>query len=594
MEAGVGLEDGVLAQPNGCRSAANEVVSDDGPRAKGPGNAGSGISFSKELISFSLYGKIPRKSKRPWNESLSSKIAEVQESFKNIPSMLYFSPSSVTFDGIGVYVAETLPKGTMLGPYFGKTVHKEATEETHEWLWEVYQDSSLAYFIDASDPKYGNWMNFIQCARNQQEQNLKALQYSGCLYFESVRDVTVGEELLVWYDEMQYEIYMGIPVGYRGKPIATGGPSSRSSSTTESYPGSRPSSENSEDIFISSCPAIGTAVHGPASGSGHSDTSSASTDDSGISVSFEHAAHNPTSGTGTVVGAVGGNLGSGNTPMDTSYSSFSSTAADNGGVFHGLPGNHSESSVYIPAQSHLRSSESLTSLSQPTPIQLPVFVATDTIHQKVSDLKVAAAVGTTRPRFGLGPVSLLPSTAVAGGRVECGKESSGASWTQIPSGGGYSILSPGVSGKQLSTQLGSREGGGGGGLVLWSTGTNSPTTSTPLTVNNASGGGGGRGEKQTLLYGMFVRTDDGTRWQCVECKRLFSSQGSLRAHARIHTGERPYQCQYCFRTFCQASTLRSHERLHTGEKPYKCEHCGRAFTQSAGLRSHLKTHRYDS
>lgn len=103
-----------------------------------------------------------------------------------------------------------------------------------------------------------------------------------------------------------------------------------------------------------------------------------------------------------------------------------------------------------------------------------------------------------------------------------------------------------------------------------------------------------KARSSTMLYGMFTRSEDGTHWQCEECKRLFSSQGSLRAHARIHTGERPYQCQYCFRTFCQASTLRSHERLHTGEKPYKCEHCGRAFTQSAGLRSHLKTHRYDS
>lgn len=102
------------------------------------------------------------------------------------------------------------------------------------------------------------------------------------------------------------------------------------------------------------------------------------------------------------------------------------------------------------------------------------------------------------------------------------------------------------------------------------------------------------GSRKQLLYGMFSRYEDGTRWQCEQCKKLFSSQGSLRAHARIHTGERPYQCQYCSRTFCQASTLRSHERLHTGEKPYKCEHCGRAFTQSAGLRSHLKTHRYDS
>ena len=60
-------------------------------------------------------------------------------------------------------------------------------------------------------------MNFIQCARNQQEQNLKALQYSGSLYFEGVRDIVAGEELLVWYDDMQYDIYMGIPVGYRGK-----------------------------------------------------------------------------------------------------------------------------------------------------------------------------------------------------------------------------------------------------------------------------------------------------------------------------------------------------------------------------------------
>lgn len=63
MEAGVGIEDGVLGQPNGCRSAA-EDASDERPRPKGQVNAGGGISFSKELISFSLYGKIPRKSSK--------------------------------------------------------------------------------------------------------------------------------------------------------------------------------------------------------------------------------------------------------------------------------------------------------------------------------------------------------------------------------------------------------------------------------------------------------------------------------------------------------------------------------------------------
>ena len=196
------MEPAVLGQTNGCR--ATEEASTDGgvrqPRGKS-GSSNSSVSFSKELISFSLYGKIPRESKRPWNESLSSKIAQVQSSFKNIPPTLYFSPSSVTFDGVGVYAAVTLPKATRLGSYIGKAVKKEMEEETHEWLWEVYQDSSLAYFIDTSDPKDGNWMNFIQCARN--------LRHGDWLYYESARDLG---ELLVWYDDLQYEIYFGITV----------------------------------------------------------------------------------------------------------------------------------------------------------------------------------------------------------------------------------------------------------------------------------------------------------------------------------------------------------------------------------------------
>ena len=48
---------------------------------------------------------------RPWNESLSARIAEVQDCYKNIPPKLYFSPSSVSFEGIGVYAAEPLPQG---------------------------------------------------------------------------------------------------------------------------------------------------------------------------------------------------------------------------------------------------------------------------------------------------------------------------------------------------------------------------------------------------------------------------------------------------------------------------------------------------
>jgi hypothetical protein len=51
---------------------------------------------------------------RPWNESLSARIAQVQDCYKNIPPKLYFSPSSVSFEGIGVYTAEPLPQGTKI------------------------------------------------------------------------------------------------------------------------------------------------------------------------------------------------------------------------------------------------------------------------------------------------------------------------------------------------------------------------------------------------------------------------------------------------------------------------------------------------
>ena len=72
------------------------------------------------------------------------------------------------------------------------------------------------YCVDASDPKSSNynWMNFIQCARNSNEQNLKLTQVNENLYFVATRDISVGEELLVWYDEVQYGVYMGLPTGF--------------------------------------------------------------------------------------------------------------------------------------------------------------------------------------------------------------------------------------------------------------------------------------------------------------------------------------------------------------------------------------------
>ena len=58
-------------------------------------------------------------------------------------------------------------------------------------------------------------MYFIQYARSRNEQNLIAVQYNENLFFKAERDIQFGEELLVWYDQLQYNLYMGIPQGFK-------------------------------------------------------------------------------------------------------------------------------------------------------------------------------------------------------------------------------------------------------------------------------------------------------------------------------------------------------------------------------------------
>ncbi|KAM9028340.1 PR domain zinc finger protein 5 isoform 6-T6 [Ara ararauna] len=96
--------------------------------------------------------------------------------------------------------------------------------------------------------------------------------------------------------------------------------------------------------------------------------------------------------------------------------------------------------------------------------------------------------------------------------------------------------------------------------------------------------------KDTLNVHIQVVHDGHKKYKCDLCDKAFVTPSVLKSHKKTHTGEKEKICPYCGQKFASNGTLRVHIRSHTGERPYQCPYCDKAFSKNDGLKMHIRTH----